>query len=523
MIILLSQNVGAQILQEGRTSIFNISRNLAYPAARVKKALLILMAHHLVTFSDSTSLDAPLLVANGRVLINYCLEFDAVTMILRYPSFVQVARKLFGREGAAVIDILLKYGSLSPEDIVRESMGSLDLDTVMGVAARMFGYRYVVEAHSTDYRTVLDQILTREDEDQDKLDNVTRLSTKRKKIVDYTESVQTGQKRKASLMMQSRQLKLQRTEKGKTTSKGEEEEVQVDTVLRVNVSRFNLQLRTDAIVNYAYEFVNKPASEIMKFILGTVTDNDSDCLIQRDSQKVSIANIMHGLPSTLKMSVDGAGGLVSAQAARNSALNQYLEALASCQVKFLRKDDNVSMGGIYRVDFQSIVTHMRDDAMETYILDKFGDKSMRLYRTLQRFKILDEKGLSKYSLLPPKEARERLFKLCLEGLIEVQEVPRSHDRAPARTLFCWRRTDNAFENLLHRLYKSLYNLRLRRVTEEEMLGGLIEKAERADIAGNEGKLTALEKNSLQEFREKCERMVAYELRLDSILQILRDF
>ncbi len=48
---------------------------------------------------------------------------------------------------------------------------------------------------------------------------------------------------------------------------------------------------------------------------------------------------------------------------------------------------------------------------------------------------LDEKGLAEQTLIPAKEAKELLFKLVTDGVVQVQEVPRRADRHPQFTFY----------------------------------------------------------------------------------------
>ena len=172
------------------------------------------------------------------------------------------------------------------------------------------------------------------------------------------------------------------------------EELTPDCKLRANIIRLNSQIRSNTICKYVTKFLNETAGQVMQQILKQVGDNDTNNLMLTKSAKISISSLLHGLPKTLKLPVDGLISSLNGQASdRASALRQYLESMMRSQVGFLVKSDDVSMGGVYCVDFGAIVEHMRRDLIETYILDAFGEKSMRIYRTLERQSILDDKGV----------------------------------------------------------------------------------------------------------------------------------
>lgn len=63
---------------------------------------------------------------------------------------------------------------------------------------------------------------------------------------------------------------------------------------------------------------------------------------------------------------------------------------------------------------------------------------------------------------PLQDAKELLYRLYRAGFVGMQEIPRTADHAPSRTLYTWRvDAAAAAEKLAADLYKAALNVRLR--------------------------------------------------------------
>lgn len=91
-------------------------------------------------------------------------------------------------------------------------------------------------------------------------------------------------------------------------------------------------------------------------------------------------------------------------------------------------------------------------------------------------------------------------------------------------LFRWVDLQKAYSVLLGSLYKTLYNISLRRYAEEEEPGlkAVLEKRERSDVSQDESLLTRLERDVLKEWEGKRERLTVLEMRVEEAVFILRD-
>lgn len=146
--------------------------------------------------------------------------------------------------------------------------------------------------------------------------------------------------------------------------------------------------------------------------------------------------------------------------------------------------------------------------------------------------------------MSPKDVRPLLSAMSAESLISIQEVPKSADRNPTRTFYLWsvpntnhffricfvyslyRWVDlqKAYSVLLGSLYKTLYNIGVRRRAEEEEPGlkAILDKRERSDVSQDESLLTRMEREILKEWEAKKEKLTVLEMRVEEAVFILRD-
>ena len=97
-----------------------------------------------------------------------------------------------------------------------------------------------------------------------------------------------------------------------------------------------------------------------------------------------------------------------------------------------------------------------------YLREKFGNSAVRLFNILHTKSTLEEKAITKISMLSSKESRQVLFALFKGGFIQLQEVPKVPDHAPSRTIFLWKYDFKRAVKTLELIFlKSIVNLQAR--------------------------------------------------------------
>lgn len=82
----------------------------------------------------------------------------------------------------------------------------------------------------------------------------------------------------------------------------------------------------------------------------------------------------------------------------------------------------------------------------------------------------------------------------------------------------------ASASLLANVYKTLHNIIARRRSEREIpeVVAVLEKRERSDVIQDESLLTRMERNILEEWRTKENKLTTLEMRVEELVFLLKD-
>jgi len=122
--------------------------------------------------------------------------------------------------------------------------------------------------------------------------------------------------------------------------------------------------------------------------------------------------------------------------------------------------------------------------------------------------------ISKVAMLASKDVRVITASLSSASLLELQEVPKSAERLPARTFYLWHvDLARSYTALISHLYKTMANLIQRRKFEVGKMEALIEKRNRTDVKESEGELLSREdKAEIKRLDEVVEKLTLAEQR-----------
>lgn len=145
--------------------------------------------------------------------------------------------------------------------------------------------------------------------------------------------------------------------------------------------------------------------------------------------------------------------------------------------------------GNYYIPYISIVKLLKDFTYDTLIKTTLGISSLRVLKCLKSLKLADEKTLSNSVLLKEKTVRNEVYRLINMNVIEIQEVPRSADRAASKTFYLFRhKPTSAYNYLTHSLVFSMGEILTNIQSFKNDHKILLEKCEREDVKGHEEEL-----------------------------------
>ncbi|ABN65635.1 subunit of RNA polymerase III (C) [Scheffersomyces stipitis CBS 6054] len=171
--------------------------------------------------------------------------------------------------------------------------------------------------------------------------------------------------------------------------------------------------------------------------------------------------------------------------------------------------------GSYTVPYASLLKYLKQYNFETLVKTTLGPNSFRILRCLKSLKIGDEKTISNSVLLKEKTVRNEIYKLLKANMLEVQEVPRSADRAASKTFYLFRHKEfYSYEFLCNSLIFSMAEIlsNIQAFREDHKI--LLEKCEREDVKGHEEEL--LLESELKTLKSLQTRQVSNTVRFNRI-------
>ena len=179
----------------------------------------------------------------------------------------------------------------------------------------------------------------------------------------------------------------------------------------------------------------------------------------------------------------------------------------------------------WAVNFSALSHQMRLIELENTILTRYGEGALRVVRILEEKGKLDEKAITNIGLINQKVIRAILTTMHKAGHLELQEIPRDNHRQPSRTMFFWFfDPERCRQKVLEETYKAMARCMQRVKVEREAVQVTIDKASRTDVVGKEDEyLGDEERNALEAWREKEEKLLGELNRLDDLVAVLRDF
>ncbi|KAJ2907140.1 RNA polymerase III subunit Rpc82 [Zalerion maritima] len=203
---------------------------------------------------------------------------------------------------------------------------------------------------------------------------------------------------------------------------------------------------------------------------------------------------------------------------------EHLLGLSEASQHYIRHSGEEE-GGEWVVDFAPLISKIQKFEMDLYIKDKFSRRGVRLVNILRQFGKLDEKALASKALMLKKDVSTLLNDMMVNGLAEIQEVPKDNNRQANRTIFLWFFDDDrARAQLLSKQYKIMTRLQQVLDVERHKNREILELYNRSDVRGREEEM--LHPNTIKKygvFQKRSRALLTQMMRLDEVISIFRDY
>ncbi|KZT03499.1 uncharacterized protein LAESUDRAFT_744556 [Laetiporus sulphureus 93-53] len=513
----LTATVASVLLTHGRLTLSQIVRLSGLRLRTVRAAILVLVQHNILWHSHSDD--------EGEVLE---INIDECLMRLRFGRYVWQAEQLFGKAGAEIVQLILDHGKLRPPDIISR-LSAYDL--IKGPALYSQALHKLVDGSYLRPSTVLSHISPRDKRIRYEAEEKAKVSgfptaKELRQVKEIAEGRLRREEEEAEQIGMKRKAKDQAGKPPKR--KALDKDVVDDSVyFRVNYERFNVHIRNKLIEFAATERFNPSAGLVIRAAL-KATEAKQVRLTDVRTDPTSFANIAMQLSDDDDLSE----GLViqsSKKPSNTSLMREFLAILASADnpTPAGRAASFVSANGSkVQVEFDIIARRLRRRVLEAIARERHGDDGVRIFRLLLDTGKMDEKQISKIGMMANKDVRPLLTSMSADSLISLQEVPKSADRNPTRMFYLWYvDLQKACVVILDNLYKTLYNIAMRRRAEEEepVVKAVLEKRQRSDVSQDEERLlTRNEREVLAHWEQKREKLTVLEMRVEEAVFILRD-
>ncbi|XP_038567288.1 DNA-directed RNA polymerase III subunit RPC3 [Micropterus salmoides] len=517
------EKVGTHLLRSGAQNLRTIIHETGISLDLVKKSLCVLVQHGVCVFSSGRK-------GTGSPT-EYQTNCDRILRILRYPRYIYTAKTLYGDTGELIIEELLQRGDMTMSSTVKtvadrltqnmEEGHSMDYSEVSNAFSKlvethflqrcppMAGAGTIASATpatpatpGTPAASVSTTLPTPESfPDCYKVPHVTLIGRGKRQLSSEDGDDQRNAK------------------KAKLDSETHGDE---GIYWQVNFERFHLHFRDQAIISAVANKLDQTSSEIVRTMLRmseVTTSPTANC-----TKPLSANEIFRSLPSSYNIP--------------RPILDQYLTLLVDDPMEFVGKAGE-SGGGMYVVNLHRALANLARATLESVVQERFGSRSARIFRLLLRKRHLEQKQVEDFAMIPAKEAKDMLYTLLSQNLVQLQEIPKTPDYAPSRTFYLY--TVNQLPTarmLLQNCYKTVANLIERRLFESKESKRLLEKSQRIEailaslqasgaepeqLTEVEEMITAPEKQQLEALRLHINKLDSAENQVDETIFLLESY
>ncbi|KAF9585373.1 RNA polymerase III subunit C82 [Lunasporangiospora selenospora] len=522
------------LIRKGRMSVPLIIKFTELKPRQVRESLLVLIQHNIAYYAESEE--------RSRIVTYYEIDKEETLHRVLIPKVLQYSKLWFDREGEEVALSILTHGKQRITDLIGDApVKSAQPGSRLNRAqltkkmfTKMVKEKCLIAVRPSDSLAPVDRAMAEEKKETDKLTlppTAAELANIRRTL-----GAQKGQEQsRTTIVGLKRTLDTVDGADGFDDGKRRKltdgdlqiiEEVERDVFFKINFDRFIIRWRNMKIAGLYETRLNPTARKIMDSILSIAEERMINCK-EDMSSSVNIMLLFNNLPTDVNL-VDTLEfdpidmGPNNTKPKPSECLEKYLQILEDDLLRILKKDAGRS--GQYTIQLKAANKILKKNLIQDIVATRYGLPYVRIMNMLLDKGKLEEKQISKFSMMPVKDVREKLTTLCTFGVLNLQEVPKTNDRTPSRTFYLWEVVlPRAADSLSDNLYHAMGNLRQRRFVERARRSVLLEKCERTDVKANDALLNAAEKAELNKLNGVLEQLEIQELRLAEMVMTLRDF
>ncbi|XP_030745567.1 DNA-directed RNA polymerase III subunit RPC3 [Sitophilus oryzae] len=463
-----------------------IKRGTELPLSKIKESLCVLIKYRLVNFKPN----------KNENLANYSLNVENVLLMLRYPYYLNHAKKLFGDQSEMIIEEVLQKGFCSASELIikvfdklcNNEERSLTLSQVKEKLVYLVTAKYLTRVpYAKEDKPV--PLLTVDEKELTSLPNI---------------DIKT-------LVMHRKDNSVELPDK--------------NIYWTVNFDRFHQDMRDKIIVAAFNKKFDENAGEIIKIFLRQMyirTDPWAD--VSNPVPALEVKDI-------LRKQISASHSL--------AFFDQYINIISQETSSLLRKAGEAS-GGSYQIFLKEAFTQFAWELVEQIVLEKYDSKAARIFRLVKLKPYIEPDQLQQLAMIPAKDAKKLSYQLYEDNFLHIQELRKaSANNGPVKNFTLFHiKLESVVRMLLETCYKTLFNTMTRCNHEKLQNKRIIDKKHRIDtilmgmkaqnateeqMADIEDMITLPEKEILENISRIIKKFNTVELEIDQTIFMLQMF
>lgn len=188
------------------------------------------------------------------------------------------------------------------------------------------------------------------------------------------------------------------------------------------------------------------------------------------------------------------------------------------------------------IDFKKFVHNLCVSHIESVIRERYGSKSLRIFKVIMDKSQLEQKQIEEFSMIPAKDCKSLLYGMLNDGMLGITELSKTVDHAPSRTYYLFYVDVYLIcKKLLENAYKSMANLMIKRefltsenkrlIEKSKKIDGIIESlqlqgAEQVEIDEVKSMISDEELKMLNSFNDHVNRLELAETQLEESITLI---
>ncbi|KAJ1452061.1 hypothetical protein M885DRAFT_528101 [Pelagophyceae sp. CCMP2097] len=510
-------------------SLRDIEKNVNPPKLRpaVRRAMACMIQHNMVIGMKPPATDDK---KKPKPIPTYKVVTRNVTERLRHARMIDTAQKKWGNDEASVLRAMLKLGRATTQTLLRD---------VLYKEEREEGdEEWLADSERTG--TALTRLVERGtavpvswffESDKQKSDAPGAPNEAQTGKCDSFQSLleeedDNPQQRQSTILATKRaltaELSLLKGPESGDASRGKRrrDDSAAEIVWRPRLTQLRLAMMHEACEKLAETKLNAVAREIVTALLTL----DAYRREPRPRAKFNDSGEPEDDGSGEAVSVRQLTAELQRRQRDSSKLTEYLERLQNDSVGFVKKiaagarrtqsrQYSARSDDVFVFDFPVVINYLRKATLHAVLLERYGPEAARVHRVLAHHRYLDQADLAEKSLLQPKDARERLYKLFTDTLVEFVELAPSTKTTGANSVFLWSvDIERSYKRILDDSRFAIHNLLLRR--NDEVVKNAYDETVDADPTELKHNVTDADALRLEQFKQTMDIIDHAILQLD---------